>query len=1195
MVFWATKGRGADAPHQTVVALVAGQDGTLMEKTLVARRETVETPQVKPGPGDNVSVPVNGCERDKVNGVAFASAANAGYSTAPKRDHVAPSETSMTLKVLGDRKGLECRLDLEYENEHAGESMMVHAKVSKFLLCEDQEMALVRTTYQDWVDGRWVDISSTVAYAETADAVVDAVLSDPNCGQTAGRSKTEGQNVDVKLGPFGSKGRICLTYFCPKMYTYGAMSRDADAGDMGAKLLAPLVVWLPCQAVGVAKGVTAINVRVEVPTGVDLLDTTADGAAYAQLLTDCRRKHETLLVVDKFDSGHDASVVQRSFKCAPPTSTGLLLWLSIDNPDHDFVDCADALGNLNLTAADKGKLTVFEPSASDAAALSVPMPGFGPAGNLYRAVLDVPPSPPRSKDAPPRCFAQLTISDRSGSTGCRVGPGNATCRDRFNELTVQRIQTRLKSVPGLVNAGVLGPQDRYVEAFFAFSHRLDSSEFLALRVGDIVAHGDRIVDQVEVKAFLDKITRITPGGGTDFVEAVRRVQQQSRDKILNTVPGGASAITSFINFDTDGGNHGGDRCYELLRNLVRDLNVQNGVVTGFGSWVSQDTASRVAEEIGTNPAMLALTVPAPGKEGLNRVFRQSFSAWVGALRAQALPITLAAGAVSFVDRRRPDNTFSINGVDVVAVKSLTGSGRPGFGAPDVSDETFTGTVLEGLLGGTKAELFLCSPLDPSALASRLGSETLEAVTWPESLGDTVLALRWLKVLTGKLPDAVLNTAFAVPHLANRMEDEVAFRFQLASPSGVTATVGRAKTRKDRPAIPQDKRPNVPLLRHREPPSLVPESGMRTFYFGAGKSGSGRGGRGGGRGGARHLMSYDRSAEASSRSGSSALRYDGCAQGGRAPMSRQASMGAAFGFGSSIPAPNGSASTSRAAPKKAKKAKAMSRRSGFAQSLRVECGSLDESDDSDDGMESGPSMPPHWIQVKEYFGNLELYPRESSNTAANFHFVKWSVDFSLDRLAYTCDQCERSLRTGDLRLHCIDCDDFDVHEGCISRCRHDASHRFRAVGQSHSGNAKVQPDEDPMVSQLLGFSASQAAQASQSDRDIVSLSAADMDRTRANALYTLQQFLLTMLHWWPLFRSAMNLNATTPAMLDEASVDRLLQVTRGQTSDTATAVRLSQDILAFLQKQSSFGAAQVHAAALPGAAAPGAGAFNARCS
>jgi hypothetical protein len=50
----------------------------------------------------------------------------------------------------------------------------------------------VETQFEDYVQGEWLEIGTDIAYSDTANAVVDAVIQDESCGQTAARVETKG-------------------------------------------------------------------------------------------------------------------------------------------------------------------------------------------------------------------------------------------------------------------------------------------------------------------------------------------------------------------------------------------------------------------------------------------------------------------------------------------------------------------------------------------------------------------------------------------------------------------------------------------------------------------------------------------------------------------------------------------------------------------------------------------------------------------------------------------------------------------------------------------------------------------------------------------------------------------------------------------------------------------------------------------
>ena len=171
---------------------------------------------IQPGPGDDTN-PVNSIKPGKLNGLATLAVANVGFSTASGLKKVFPSSQGYEIRVTDEKGGygMELKLTLEFTNPHPGESMIVSLKKVKQMLYEPDEgeapekseLALISTTFQDLVNGSWVDITTDIRYTETAEAVADAVMSQ-DVQQTAGTLKQTGDTETAKLGPVGEKGAI---------------------------------------------------------------------------------------------------------------------------------------------------------------------------------------------------------------------------------------------------------------------------------------------------------------------------------------------------------------------------------------------------------------------------------------------------------------------------------------------------------------------------------------------------------------------------------------------------------------------------------------------------------------------------------------------------------------------------------------------------------------------------------------------------------------------------------------------------------------------------------------------------------------------------------------------------------------------------------------------------------------------------
>jgi hypothetical protein len=844
---------------------------------------------VPPTSGDDLSPP-NACEAKRLNAIVLVSLASAGWSSSPERQDVHPSNVGIDISIADARAPiLDMQVALEYTNPFPDQSMCVHAEIAKVLASSDNPLVLVKSSFQDQVDGCWVDITASIAYTQTADAVVAAVMVDPTAGQTAGRVCASGETVDAKLGPIGTRGRILLTYRSGPMYEYGAMGVATDGSDLGTHRLVPLAVFMPWATIG-SDVTTALSVTVATPPGTSILPPHRSVDAYEHLNDQDIMKETSMLVVPTLENNNGRPTFKCSWRSLPPSATSLMLWLAMPaattnaSGNFDFVDVAKELTKANGRSS--GSATLLVPGPEDKAALTVPLPGFGPPACLYRMCVRVPLlKPARMPGQQHRVMVHLTISDASGSTGLRTAAG-VTVRDRFNELAILRFRKRLASIPALLEAGVLSPDDVWVDAFFAFNHQVQEKFWLAFRVGDHAQHtlpdpgkvasnaafgfgdhaqhtlpgpgkvtsnaafgfGDHAqhtlpgpgkfasnaafdLSVVNASQFVARISAIRPSGGTMFEAAAdgvlnsyTSIMMKAASSCVTTNTFGSAATTAaktsqprvctFVAFDTDGGDN--DTLYvDGLREVVKQYNVVSGVVTGFGSWLNQHSATTIASLLDERiPPLLALTIPTLGTEGSNRIFRQSFIAWLDAVRVVPVTLAISAGAIKCEHPRSGE--LDLNALDVFAVEAKSGRrARLRFGPPDISDPTFTATSVTGCVGGDNLLLYIASRKSHLELAQTLrvlvNDAAMRVSFEPEAQVGDVLGHTWLTLMAQRRDEAVMNQNFCVPTLMTRIEDDLSFRLQLPTLSGSTSYLGRAKTQQGRPPIDALHTPAPPNL------------------------------------------------------------------------------------------------------------------------------------------------------------------------------------------------------------------------------------------------------------------------------------------------------------------------------------------------------------------------------------------------
>ena len=1087
---------------------------------------------IQPSAGDDLSPP-NSLRAGKLNAICTHAIANVGFSTSDRQDGLAPSHVRYDIKVKHagglNRVAMDLQLTLEYTNPNAGESMVVWMKKCKQFLCDehepDQELVLVNTRFQDFVEdapsgAEWLDITTDIRYSEEAEAVVQAVIQS-NLGQTAGRLKTFGGVEDAKLGPVGPKGRILLTYSCKSMYTYAQMSMTDDAPG---RVLAPLVLWLPHALLHDHKGS-----RMTVAVDVD----APEGAGYLDPHQPCNRPAiDHLRTVQEFS---DALVLLPKaterlgpfhWPCLPPVPWCMLFWLSLPTPECDV-----------SVAADTGSVVqVHVPPADLSPYMSVSAPGNGLALGLLRATVQTHAT--RVPEGSVRVLTNIVISDASGSTAMQC-QGQAM-RSHFNALAVRRFLKRLESVPQLLQSGVLSGRELWVEVMYVFDHAVRAEfqcmfEVQTLACGDIVkaivsaAAADdtatarstaaqeitrlcsvsEIGEREEKKRqrlctgildFVSNIRGITPGGATSFVAPAQRAVQAQPEfakAVAEKLGSQTPLYTAYANWDTDGGNNCGS-CYEALSALADQCHVRGGFVTGFGSWVDQDCATRVAQILG-GPCMLCLEVPAPGSEGMSAIFRQDFNGWIKALRSVPVPVAVSGGSVSW---QTPRGLRRENAVDLVVLKPQTPSrDAPSglkFGLPDVAATDHTGACVEGVTGGRAYTAYLMSRVPANQLAQQLavvvGGAQARVDLVQEKEDGVLLAHDWMSVLQGTAAQ-VTNKALLTAPLRQRMMDDLSFIWNLPTPTGSTACLGRQKTAR-RPPVSPRQQPQEPVL---QLPTTSPGPETQCLRFLRQQQ--------------QHeqrtfVSSFSFGAGASTQSVSSACRP-------QVPVLSPGPQAVSFSFGSSAPAPQAQAASfsfGSGAPALQKHAvsglcwtgapalQAAGLPSGASASApsgaRVPLGSAPVSCPSStvlgkrcridmeadvpavaSGQESFTIATPRLILA--HSRNLRLpcdgNTDEGSPTEllmGSLRCLKPKMDLLQGTVtAWTCDVCGIQIPRHSTRFHCSMCIAFDMCESCFGSgiaSEHSTEHHIVPVPVSEGPPPPAVPAaEDPLTAAVLG--------------------------------------------------------------------------------------------------------------------------------
>ncbi|KAI9208488.1 uncharacterized protein BJ171DRAFT_489060 [Polychytrium aggregatum] len=1063
--------------------------------------------QVSPSPGDDLSPP-NAVSYASLNAVLLSSAATAGWSSTPPAE-IYPSAIECHLSVTSDQS-LLVRQTCEFVNPNPGESMVVKLKVAKTMVSQQGSLDLVSTVFHEWVDDKWVDISTTISYSQTAEAVVTAVLSDPNAGQTAGRASLSDEAVEVEIGPIASRGRVILGYMCRTLHSYDAMSTDPAASDIGSTKLLPLMVFLPWAQFSHRSGETTLSVSMNAPGHMALLSPESSPLPFRHLLNESELRSSSVIAVTETSIRRDSAAIgfSKTWQTLPPKPCSLMFWLQITNPDlDDFVVVPNELPPAPVASA-----TIWVPEPSDAGQLTVSMPGLGTHDSLLRLKLKAPGATSFA-DNSTRLILNMVFSDSSGSTGARAvsTPGSfETVRESFNKIAEARLIKRLEAIPLLVSSGLLRRHDIWTDAFFAFDHSVIKHTTLTFVVGEYL---DAAIDLAtletaktgsgsdsvasRIRRILQDIRGLKPSGGTSFdvplndaVTKFHSVYTAEANRLKTKL--GDLVTTTFVDFDTDGGHNGSkEYCYRAVRSLVDTCNVRNGVVTGFGAWVDQECASKVASLLGTVPALLSMKALAPGDEGLSKVFRRGFSAWIQAVRH--CPSKVAVDAQAVVVNHPRLGTQSLDGLQVLALERIKTVGKCGFDVPDVSEVDFAGTVLSDISAGDEMVLYVISKLPAEELKTRLrfkvnGTLTTVAVELAhEPMMGQALAYEWLKTVTKTAADQAINTSVASPHLLSRIEDDLSFGFNVPSPSGATAYLGRAKTTLNRPAIDRAHRPAEPKLPRWAVPRPEAHFGLGSTLYSANSAPYKRG-----------LGQIPL--------GSSAFSFGG-------PVMAAAPR-AAFGSGS-----RGGARSRSSAPGSARltspavASSPMSFGSPAAAAtfgLAIPTSSAVSSPfDLDKAEESTSPKFSHWsVLVSNTKANLVHSPVEIE--ASLLSLRSSALKINAGSLEYHCDVCEQSIGAGRTRWHCLDCLDFDECDQCHSSRPHSASkplHRIRAISVGTA--AQPAAPEDPLVASLLG--------AATTEPDTKTNWAGVRDMSHVAAIGQVKRFLMVMLLWWNLLR------------------------------------------------------------------------------
>jgi hypothetical protein len=799
--------------------------------------EENQVPTVPPQPGDDTSPP-NAVSLKEANMILVDLITSSGFSSSPKVSRLEPSSISYNLVVSESptplKHALELQVAIDFTNPHPKESMMIWTKVPKTLVNNAKtQMQLVRSRFQDFDESKetWLDIPTTVEYASVAKAIFRSVVETDSSGQVVGLSSSEEDYFQLKFGPVGPSGRIILDFLVDSLFSYEKMSTSKECSDIGAFSLIPILLSLPwCHFLDHATKECSLQINFESPRGSSFLNFDENLSAFHYLVTSSGIPSDFLFAYTLHEND-EMCQFKRTWSCLPPVSTQMVFWLQVPSlykPKPKPEETCPVF------------VKILKPFCAELPLMTCSAPGLATKATLLRGEITVN----SLADTPdvPRLLSHVNISDSSGSTGmcCSKDPQDDV-RSRFSKILLARVVRRLKSIPVLLEQRVIQPSDIWSESTFVFDHSLldqhhflfqvdvlQDSEFLSFL--DIFSCGDSKLlvcpksfskSQREVflslKELVDKIQKSRPSGATAFAIPARSAISQ-REIILSKakafVGGKPFNETTFVSFDTDGGNNTGE-CYEAIREMASKLSVCGGCVCGFGSWVDQNCASQVASILG-GPALLGLYVPEIGSLGSQNVFREEFCHWLDCIASRRGKLIIHGGAVSrgVYDAVRIDNGATILGFEIQPEFDMRS-----FKSPDISSTEFTGAVLDGILPGQKLSFFCLSLHDNieklmKEIQVKVNDEevSVSCIQEDETLNGVFLAFRWINFL-----DSFPSSSFArcnsegVSHgLVTRLLEDLSFSWNLPLPSGATALIGRTKTSVCRRAIHRSQQPDEPV-------------------------------------------------------------------------------------------------------------------------------------------------------------------------------------------------------------------------------------------------------------------------------------------------------------------------------------------------------------------------------------------------
>jgi large subunit ribosomal protein L40e len=793
----------------------------------------------KPGQGDDLTPP-NGTLAERVNWLMIVPTTNAGFSGSSQIECLPFDSIKHDLKLVrkDSKYSLQVIVEIEYSNPRAknGESMVLWTKIPKYESNEGNPLALVKTSFQDYdsESNEWMDISTTVQYSQVVDQIVKAVMENKDGDQVVGSAGYKGEFLEVKFGPVGSKGKIQCVYD-KELYGYAEMSMDESLQNIGKNIVLPISLALPWSQIVDPCVRSSLSIKFSSEVQADVLDLNLNQRAYLDLKGQNPFSKSRLMICDGLSENQFSS----SWKTLPPQRSTLLFWIvaPIASPQVNFGEESKSNGMLEMT--------VFEPHLEDLEFVRVNTPETNVRPVLLRGSLKLVRCPERVPNTR-YAFIHLNISDASGSTSHSYTDSNSnrreTVRSRFNDLMIARVMKRICEIPSLISQGVICENDVWIDQFYIFDDALIdsfsftsvvkdllvSAEFGCISRGDLAALSKFIKSKasvVELGSIADivpRIQKIVPRNYTGFaVPALQAVADFNaiRDRVLRLTGSADTPQVTFVTFDTDGGNNSGE-CYGAIADMVKAFQVSGGVVNGFGSWVDQHCATKVAQLLGGN-ALLGQYAPSLKSEALTSVFEQEMVEWKTAIQTKnPIQICVQGGTTQsgIYGGARTDNRL-----EVLQARSSLELSSIEFGAPNISQSDQTGTVINRVKIGENVFIYflLRHDLDKSSIQGGFGdvkflvngNDVVASIKFErESLRGIHLGYNWITCFNSHSYSKVNNPMLAM-RLISRIQDDLSFAWNLPLPTGVTALVGRIKVRVKRPPVDSSHQPTEPVYRN----------------------------------------------------------------------------------------------------------------------------------------------------------------------------------------------------------------------------------------------------------------------------------------------------------------------------------------------------------------------------------------------